>query len=164
MNAVPVSELLNSGNVVVKVSDEASLVNKSVMTQVTDQIAANYNADNSEFEVELYPESLGKVSVKLSIVDDVLTVSIVADNAKSQSLLMSHSEQIQSILQDSVNHSVQVVDSSQSKQWYDQDTSSNQSQQQQQQNPEQNDKSDSQSDINTEDFLSLMQFLQLNMV
>lgn len=164
--SLPASYSLNDKRMIVSVSDASSQIKKPILHQVTDQVLMNYHQNKKEFQMELYPENLGKVSVKLSMQNNVLTVAISSENSKTQSLLLSHAGHIQSVLQDSMNQNVQVIDS-QPKQWYQQNQDNpHQSQQQDQEQQKQNRTvyNDSQDNENGEDFLTLMQRLRLQTV
>lgn len=166
-NSAPVSNLFHTGNVVIKVSDASSNVSQAVCSQVADKITLNYKEGNPEFEMELYPKNLGKVSVKISMENGMLTVAVLANNPKTQSMLLSSADQIQSMLQTTVNQPVQIVEPAQDKQWYEHmHNNSNQSnaQQQQEQQQEQQKKNEwavSQSDAAKDDFMTVMQQLRM---
>lgn len=160
------ADMIHSGNVVIPVSDSSSSVQKSVSSQLTDSITSNLKNGKQEFQIDLYPKDLGKVSVKLASENGILTVEIMAANPKTQSLLLSGSNEIKSILQASTHQPVQV-DASQNKQWYDQPQHHNsQSNAQQQEDKQQHnnnrtlfDKDDD--SISTVDFLSVMRQLSV---
>jgi hypothetical protein len=166
-NSARFSDLYSSGNVVIKVSDSSSTSAKAVYNQLTDKIAVNYKAGNPQFEMELHPQNLGKVSVKLAVREGLLTVEISALNPKTQSMLIAHSDEIKSMLQSTVNQPVRITEPSQeTKLWYQQQDQSNQPQQQQQerrQNPNTY-LSSSENEMTTDNFLSLMQQLKLQAI
>ncbi len=158
------SDLFQAGNVVIKVSDASSNVAKTTCNQVADNIAVNFKAGNPQFQMDLYPQNLGKVSVKLAMQSGVLTVEIIAANPKTQSMLMANTNEIKSMLQNTVSQPIQVLEPTHDKLWYQQQDQPNQSQQQQQQQ-QQNRNARSylnalDSDITTDDFLSVMQQLR----
>lgn len=153
---------------VVPISDASTRIQRPVLQQVTDQIVYSFNQNKSEFQMELYPEHLGKVSVKLSMENSTLTVSLSADSPKTQSLLMSHAGHIQSMLQNTVDRNVQVTDPQQSA-WYQQDQGGSRQQPQQQQAQQQTDGSSAEtgeenSAGGAEDFLTVMQRLRMQVV
>lgn len=164
------AELFQNGNVVIPISDSSANVQKSVSTQLTDTITVNLQNGKKEFQVDLFPKDLGKVSVKLASENGVLTVEIMAANPKTQSLLLSSSSEIKSILQASVHQPVQVADASQNKQTYEQQQNSHSNAQQQQQQEENRQQHtnyrtlfDNDDDsISTVDFLSVMRQLSVN--
>jgi len=161
------TDLFQNGNVVIKVSGASSDSAKTAFSQITDQIAVNYKAGNPQFQMELHPQNLGKVSVKLSMQSGILTVEIAAANPKTQSMLMASSDQIKSVLQSTVDQPVRVLEPAQDKLWYQQQDQSSQSQSQQQQQEKQQQHrnvisylNSKDSDITTGDFLTVMQQLR----
>ena len=114
------SDLYAGGNVVIKVSDAKAAQKPSAASQVAQAVARQVKQGRQEFQMELYPQSLGKVSVKLSAENGVLTVEIAASNPKTQSLLLSGSDDIRSMLQSSTGQNVNVVKPEQSGGWYSQ--------------------------------------------
>lgn len=170
-NNAEYAQLFQNGKVVIPISDSSTNVQKSVSTQLTDTITANFQNGKKEFQVDLFPKDLGKVSVKLASENGVLTVQIMAANPKTQSLLLSGSSEIKSILQASVHQPVQVVDANQNKQAYNNDQQQNHSNAQQQQQQEEHQHQhrnyrmlyDNNDDsISTVDFLSVMRQLSVN--
>lgn len=163
------AQMLHSGNVVIPISDSSASIEKPAPVQLTDTITQNLREGKKEFQVDLFPKDLGKVSVKLASENGILTVEILAANPKTQSLLLSGSSEIKSILQASVNQPVQVVDASPNKQAYhgeqQQNNQSNARQQQQQEDRQHRSYHavfDSDDGIRTVDFLSVMQQLSIN--
>nr|WP_319488409.1 flagellar hook-length control protein FliK [uncultured Caproiciproducens sp.] len=159
------SDLYQTGNVVIKISDASSNAAKTTCNQVADKILLNYKAGNTQFQMDLYPQDLGKVSVKLAMQNGVLSVAIQASNPKTQSMLMENSSDIRSILQTTVSQPVQILEPAQEKAWYQQDQQNqqNQAQQQEEQRQSQNNNhtvSSLDGDVSTSDFLSVMQQLR----
>jgi|GEM_PF-5326070 len=165
-NTARFSDLYQTGNVVIKISDASSDTAKTTCHQVADKILLNYKAGKPEFQMDLYPQDLGKVSVKLSMQSGVLTVAIQASNPKTQSMLMENSSEIRSFLQTTVNQPVQILEPAQEKAWYQQNQQHQQNQAQQQEEQRQNQSNSNQSvrspdsSISTGDFLSVMQQLR----
>ena len=151
-----------TGKVVIKVSDAAAAhSSQPVFHQVANAIWDNMKNGRKEFQVDLYPQSLGKVTVKLTSENGLLTVELAASNPKTQSLLLSNSGDIRSILQSSANQQV-VVQSQQAPPWYGQQQDGHSGAQQQQQQQQQRDggrEQPDQSDVlfSAGDFLSLLQ-------
>lgn len=115
------SHLYDSGNVVIKVSGEAATAQSAPAHQVASFAANQIQSGKSEFQMDLYPQSLGKVSVKLTAEKGLLTVEIAASDPKTQSMLASGSGEIRSILQSSTGQNVQTVfPNQQAAQWYGQ--------------------------------------------
>ena len=118
--AQSLADLYSGGNVVVKVSDAEAAQKTTAASQVAQAVAQQAKRGKQEIQVELYPQSLGKVSVKLSSENGVLTVEIAASNPKTQSMLLSGSDDIRSMLQSSTGQNVSVVKAQpqQSNGWY----------------------------------------------
>ncbi len=164
-NTAQFSDLYRTGNVVIKISDAPTDTARTTSKQVADQILVNYKAGKPEFQMDLYPRDLGKVSVKLAMQSGVLTVSIQASNPKTQSMLMENSSDIRTFLQTTVTQPVQISEPAQEKPWYQQDQQSRQDQAQQQQEEQQHNQQLHRvglrdDDTNTGDFLSVMQLLK----
>lgn len=162
--ASTIANLYSDGKVVVKVSDQAQQMRASPSGQIADAVSEGLKTGTKQLQVDLYPDSLGRVSVKLTSKDGVLTVQLAADNTKTQDLIASSSGDIRSMLQNATGQSVQVVrpDPTAAQQWYAQDGGfSGQDGQQQRENNRQK-KNEEQGSldhvgaISTEDFLSIM--------
>ena len=144
---------------VIPVSDNASLLRKPTVSQVADRIVLAYKEKNPEFRMELHPKELGRVSVKISMEKDVLTVSILADDPRTQSLLMSGSQDIRSLLQSAINQPVLVTQpqDAQNMQPQADDTGRQHAQQQQQQS----DGQQQETPDDAQDFVSFLQQLRI---
>lgn len=101
--------LYGGGNVVIRVSGEKAAAAATPVKQVADAAVQQMQNGKNEFRMDLYPESLGKVSVRLTSEHGILTVEIAASDPKTQSMLLSGSEEIRSILQASSGQTVQTV-------------------------------------------------------
>ncbi|OCN03146.1 hypothetical protein A7X67_13520 [Clostridium sp. W14A] len=114
------SNLYGNGNIVIKVSGEAAQA-PSPVHQVANAAAYQLQSGKNEFQMDLYPQSLGKVSLKMTSQNGLLTVEIAAADPKTQSLLLSGSAEIRTILQASTGQNVQtVIPNQQAAQWYGQ--------------------------------------------
>lgn len=168
-----VTNLYGGGNVVVKVSDTPAKAETSASRQVADTVSYQLKNGKQEFQMNLFPQSLGKVSVKLTTENGILTVEIAASNPKTQSLLIANSGDIKSLLQTSTGQQVQVVKQEQASQWHGQSQDGGYGGQQGQQQQEQQQDNENQnrqailydgkdSNLNTGDFLSMMRQLSEN--
>ncbi len=160
------TDLMHSGNVIIKISDVPQSSPKPAVHQVADKIAQNFKAGTPKFEMDLYPKDLGKVTVKMAMENGTLTVEIAASNPKTQSMILSDSGGIRSMIESTVNHPVQITQpsqSSQDKQWYQQgqDQSHSQQQQERQQREASVSRVNDDAELNTDDFLSVMQQLRM---
>lgn len=159
---IPFSDFMQTGNVIIKISDAASNTAKAACQQIADKISVNYKAGNPQFQMDLFPKNLGKVTVKLAMENGTLTVEIAAANPKTQSMLLSDSGQIRSMIETTVNHPVQIMQPSQEKQWYQQDQGQSHTQQQEKQKQESDYRvNDDDSNLGKDDFLTVMQQLKV---
>lgn len=164
---VSFSDLMQTGNVIIKISDAPQTAPKAAVHQVADKISLNYKAGNPKFEMDLFPKNLGKVTVKMAMENGTLTVEIAAANPKTQSMLLSNAGGIRSMIETTVNHPVQVTQpsqSSQDKQWYQQGQEQSHSQQQQERQQRESSgyrANDDDSGLGMDDFLTVMQQLRV---
>lgn len=166
-NVQPASSFQNmmqTGNIIIKVSDEVPKTTKPVVHQVADQVLKQYQAGTQNFQMDLYPKELGKVTVKLAVQNGTMTVEISALNPKTQSMLLSNSGEIRALLESAVHHTVEVTQPAQDSQWYQQDQNSSGQQDQQQENQQRQYRyHDDQDGVNDsqEDFLTMIQQLRI---
>lgn len=157
--------LYGDGKVVIKVSGEAAAKETTPVRQVANEAIRQMQQGKTEFQMDLYPKSLGKVSVKLTSQDGLLTVEIAASDPKTQSLLMSGSSEIRSILQASAGQNVQtVIPDRQAQQWYRQDGGDGGYQENQRQKQDESSRKNRQkriesvsANLSAGDFISMMQ-------
>ncbi len=155
-------QMMQTGNVIIKVSDAQPAAVKTVPQQLTDKITLNYKAGKPQFEMDLYPKELGKVTVKLAMQSGALTVEIAAANPKTQSLLMSSSGEIRSLLESTAHQPVQIMQPTQEAYGYQQSESGSHARQQQQQQAHTAvNRFAEDSNEATEDFLSVIQQLRM---
>lgn len=84
----------------------------NAVRELTDRILMKFN--EKEFEVELYPKSLGKIAISLVLDNGIVKVAMSAENAKVNAFLASQSSNIQSIVEKNTQYSAVVkVDDSQ---------------------------------------------------
>ena len=117
-SAQTVPTFYTSGRVIVKVSDAAAAAKTPVGSQIANAVTDGLKAGKQQFQVDLYPQSLGKVSVNLVSQGGMLTVEIAAQNPKTQSLIASSSGEIRSLLHASTGQNVQVTNQQQNAQQY----------------------------------------------
>ena len=117
-SAQPVPTFYTSGRVIVKVSDAPAAAKTLVGSQIANAVTDGLKAGKQQFQVDLYPQSLGKVSVNLVSQNGMLTVEIAAQNPKTQSLIASSSGEIRSLLHASTGQNVQVTNQQQNAQQY----------------------------------------------
>ncbi|QSX07198.1 flagellar hook-length control protein FliK [Sedimentibacter sp. zth1] len=101
-NDVNLSDLeLPKINNMFKVTDEASMIKENTINQVKEQIVIMKDKGIDTVSMQLTPENLGKLDIKMIFDKGILTVEIVASNAKTQSLLLSNLDELKAVLQDS---------------------------------------------------------------
>ena len=84
------------GEVSVRPSEIVSQAMKAVETAVSE------NKEQTEYSLVLNPEELGRITVKMTkAADGAVSVTISAENARTQRILEQHSELMQSNLKDS---------------------------------------------------------------
>lgn len=153
-------QLLQTGNVVIQVSAPPPAAAKAVPHQIADQIAFHYKAGNPQFEMQLYPKNLGRVTVKLGVEQGTLRVEISAADPKTQSMLLSGSGEIRSVIEAAVHKPVQVQQLVQDAVWRRQQDSEGRGGQQQRQS-ENDRRQDRREPASTADFVALMQQLRV---
>jgi flagellar hook-length control protein FliK len=99
----------SSEKVVVQISDTPAATKTPVTNQVANAVVQHLKTGKRQFQIDLYPQSLGKVSVKLVAEKGILTIEIAAANPKTQSLLASSSGEIRSLLQTTTGQTVEVT-------------------------------------------------------
>lgn len=153
--------------VTVKISDTPAAAKTPVSSQVADAVVQNFKAGKQQFQVDLYPQSLGKVSVKLLAENGTLTIEIAAANPKTQSLLASSSGEIRSLLHASTGQTVQVTAQQPGSQQYPDHSGAWQQQQQQSSSQQQQENAerraaaiwysaDNSTGLSTADFLTVL--------
>jgi hypothetical protein len=118
----------SSEKVMIRISDTPAAAKAPVSNQVANSVVQHLKEGKQQFTVDLYPQSLGKVSVKLIAENGTLTIEIAAANPKTQSLLASSSGEIRSLLHASTGQTVEVTT-----QQYPDQNGAGQNQQQQEQ-------------------------------
>ncbi len=163
-HGAPAAQLVREDAVSKAEAPDGTHKDVSVLAQVTDRILEQSKTGKEEFAIELYPKDRGKVSVRLSAEDGVLTVDIRAENPKTQSLILSGADEIKSLLQHALKEPVRVVDTSGAEVWYRDDGGFSQQQSQSQDQDGEPEKRRKRVEViggdpngmNTRDFLSVM--------
>ena len=165
-SAQPMPVFYSSGKLIVKVSDAPAAPKTPVGSQIANAVADALKNGKQQFQVDLYPQSLGKVSVNLISQNGMLTVEIAAQNPKTQSLIASSSGEIRSLLQSSASQTVQVTARPQDAQYTGQNGTPYQQQSSQQQQQRQEDTERGQTarwyttgnscGLSTDDFLTVL--------
>jgi flagellar hook-length control protein FliK len=91
------------------VSDESSKIGNEVLSQVEDKIIMMTKDGIKYVSMELSPESLGKIDIKMFIEKEQMTVEIVALNKDTEKILVLHADELANILNKENDTSVNVV-------------------------------------------------------
>ena len=152
---LPFQQLVQDSGFVPKVSGQAKAASGTAFRQVSDQVQLHYRQGESRFQMDLYPRDLGRISVKMALEGGKLLVEIAADNPRTQSMLVSGSGEIRSLLESAVGQPVQVSEPAPETPYYEQQPDQSSRQQQRQQHEAENSETAS-----TDDFLSVIQELR----
>lgn len=87
---------------IIKVSDESSQLKNSMITQIKDQILIAKNEGKQTVTMQLNPESLGKLDIKMVFEKGNLSVEIMTSNERTHSLLLSNISELKSVLQNNL--------------------------------------------------------------
>jgi len=104
--------VFSSNNKIIEISDESSEIKSTVLNQVEDKVILMANSKDGTHEVnmELFPDNLGKVNIKMSINADKITVEIMALNEKTGNILLSNAQELTKVLQNNFsNGTVNVI-------------------------------------------------------
>lgn len=151
------------GKTLVKISDSASQLDSpkviAPQAQLADSIKTNLAQGKTEFEIQLTPHNLGKISVKLTSEQGVLRVEFVAENPKTQAMLLANSGEIRDLIQGNTTQTVVTANHSENlpQNYTQQENQNNQQQEQPQPEPE---KEAQPEDATTVDFLAVLQQLK----
>ncbi len=92
---------------VFKVADApVNIESPTAVTDLTDKILMKFT--ENEFEVELYPKNLGKITVSLVVEDGVVNVALSSTNDKVNEFLVSQSANIQNIVEKNTHYQTVV--------------------------------------------------------
>ncbi len=105
--------LVSAENKIITISDESSQIKSQVLSQVRDKIAfmAGEGSESGikQVTMELQPNNLGKVDIKMTFEDDKITVEIKALNEETQKILSSGAGELAKILNKTTESSINVV-------------------------------------------------------
>lgn len=114
MNTAPEATAMHGEKIIVNISDEASQLKPQILNQVGDRIkvmAEKGEAPGSikHVEMELNPEHLGKINIKMIFDNDKITVEIKAINKETQKILSSGTGELSEILKKSTDLPIGIV-------------------------------------------------------
>lgn len=93
--------------ITVKVGDGQTISSEKLVTEVAKNVVIKTDGNN-EYELQLDPENLGKIKVKLLFEDGKLTVSLMCNNSKTANLLSEGISSLGQVIQQSTKSEVTV--------------------------------------------------------
>ena len=96
----------------IKVGENTQIADADMAQKVSDKMLAKFSQNENEFEIQLMPKELGKITIKLVMQNGQAHVSMFAENAKTSSLLAEKAREISSIIEQNTGNetSVEVLD------------------------------------------------------
>ena len=137
----------------VKVADVLPVTKENVTQQLADKILMR---SSNEFELQLNPESLGKIQIKVQFDKRETKVTILCESAKALHLLSENSSSLAALLENRTGNSTTIQMHENKDAFYKQDTDQNGHQQQQQTKDEQQQRHQKQKQRDAMDFLQQM--------
>lgn len=107
--------IIGGNNKIIEVSDESSQIKSSVLSQVKDKIVfmASEGPDGTEgtkqVTMELNPENMGKVDIKMTFENNKITVEIKALNEETHKILSSNAEELAKALNKNAETNVNIT-------------------------------------------------------
>lgn len=105
----PVVQTLDPEKVNIKVGEAVDTKSEAFVEDFTDRIVVKIKQDIKEFDIQLDPQNMGKISIKVVFAAEKAFISMNCENAKTQSLLAQSSDAIRSIIQQNVGKDTVVV-------------------------------------------------------
>ncbi len=137
----------------VKVADVLPVTKENVTQQLADKILMR---SSNEFELQLNPESLGKIQIKVQFDKGETKVTILCESAKALHLLSENSSSLAALLENRTGNTTTIQMHENKDAFYKQDTDQNGHQQQQQTKDEQQQRHQKQKQQDAMDFLQQM--------
>ncbi len=137
----------------VKVADVVPVTKENVAQQLADKILLR---NSNEFELQLNPEALGKIQIKVHFDKGETRVSILCESAKALHLLSENSASLAALLESRTGNSTTIQMHENKDAFYRQETDQNGHQQQQQTKDEQQQRQQKQKQHDAMDFLQQM--------
>lgn len=130
----------------IKVGEADTIEPESLKSQVSEKIQdmiVKATEKNNEFEIQLAPEHLGKILVKIAFKQGETSVSLLCSNPKTMSILAENARSMSEIIQSNTNTHVTINVQEENKSFYDeqgnhQQQSQDSQQERNQQNKQQN--------------------------
>lgn len=91
-----------------KVGDTVKLADPKAAEEMADTILVRATQDNREFEMQLNPEELGKVKIKMVFEEGKIHIAMTCDNQKAMDLLSSTSSRLKELIEERTGSEVNV--------------------------------------------------------
>ncbi len=82
---------------------------QELLSQLMDQLKAKVSMANQEFEIQIHPESLGKLAIKVACTLERVSISIVCTNERTMELLSAGAKNIAQIMEENLGAPTTVV-------------------------------------------------------
>ncbi len=92
----------------IKVGENTQITDANMAQKVSDKMLAKFAQHENEFEIQLMPKELGKITIKLVMQNGQAHVSMFAENAKTSSLLAEKAREISSIIEQNTGNETTV--------------------------------------------------------
>lgn len=122
LNASVNKGITSENNKIIQLNDESTQIKSQVLDQVKDNIIMLKDINTvdgntaKQVTMELYPRELGKVDIKMTVVDNKMTVEVKALNEETQKILASGADELLKALNktvETINIVIKSNDSSQ---------------------------------------------------
>ena len=109
---VPVKKTFSEDVITVKVGENAQINDPEMAQKLADKMLTKFSQNQNEFEIQLTPKELGKITIKLIMENGQAHISMFAENAKTMSLLAEKAKELGAIIQQHTGNqtNVEVVD------------------------------------------------------
>ena len=109
---VPVKKTFSEDVITVKVGENAQINDPEMAQKLADKMLTKFSQNQNEFEIQLTPKELGKITIKLMMENGQAHISMFAENAKTMSLLAEKAKELGAIIQQHTGNqtNVEVVD------------------------------------------------------
>ncbi|HIT87297.1 MAG TPA: flagellar hook-length control protein FliK [Candidatus Coprocola pullicola] len=109
---VPVKKTFSEDVITVKVGENAQINDPEMTQKLADKMLTKFSQNQNEFEIQLTPKELGKITIKLMMENGQAHISMFAENAKTMSLLAEKAKELGAIIQQHTGNqtNVEVVD------------------------------------------------------
>ena len=108
----PVMKTFSEDVITVKVGENAQINDPEMTQKLADKMLTKFSQNQNEFEIQLTPKELGKITIKLIMENGQAHISMFAENAKTMNLLAEKARELGAIIQQHTGNktNVEVVD------------------------------------------------------